>query len=57
MNTRFLWATGTYAVLALLALGYKPVEAHDAMRAALAVLGEPATVEELVRVALKQGAR
>jgi len=45
------------AVLALLALGYKPVEAHDAMRAALAVLGEPATVEELVRVALKQGAR
>jgi len=44
------------AVLALIALGFKPVEAHDAVRRALAVLGAPATVEDLVRACLKQGA-
>jgi Holliday junction resolvasome RuvABC DNA-binding subunit len=44
------------AVLALMALGYKQVEAHDTVRAAQAVLGESATVEELVRACLKKGA-
>ena len=43
------------AVLALLALGFKPVEAHEAVRAAQAVLGETATVEDLVRACLKKG--
>jgi holliday junction DNA helicase RuvA len=43
------------AVLALMALGFKQVEAHDSVRAAQAVLGETATVEELVRAALKKG--
>ena len=44
------------AVLALLALGFKQLEAHDAVRAAQAVLGEQATVESLVRACLKKGA-
>ena len=44
------------AVLALLALGFKQVEAHDAVRGAQAVLGGQATVEELVRACLKKGA-
>jgi len=44
------------AVLALMALGYKQVEAHDTVRAALAALGAQATVEELVRAGLKKGA-
>ena len=44
------------AVLALMALGFKQVEAHDAVRAAQAVLGAEATVEQLVRAALKKGA-
>ena len=44
------------AVLALVALGFKQVEAHDAVRGAQAVLGTQATVEELVRVCLKKGA-
>jgi Holliday junction DNA helicase RuvA len=44
------------AVLALVALGFKQVEAHDAVRGAQAVLGTEATVEELVRVCLKKGA-
>lgn len=44
------------AVLALMALGFKQVEAHDSVRAAQAMLGEPATVEELVRASLKKGA-
>ena len=44
------------AVLALVALGFKQVEAHDAVRGAQAVLGAQATVEELVRVCLKKGA-
>lgn len=42
------------AVLALIALDFKPPEAHDAVRAAQAVLGEQASVEELVRAALKR---
>jgi Holliday junction DNA helicase RuvA len=44
------------AMLALIALGFKQVEAHDAVRRALAVLGAQATVEDLVRACLKQGA-
>ena len=44
------------AALALSALGFKPVDAHEAVRAALAVLGEAASVEQLVRACLKRGA-
>lgn len=44
------------AVLALVALGFKQIEAHDSVRAAQAVLGTQATVEELVRTCLKKGA-
>lgn len=44
------------AVLALMALGFKQVEAHDTVRGAQAVLGVQATVEELVRASLKKGA-
>ena len=44
-------------VLALLALGFKPAEAHEAARAAQAVLGAQAGVEELVRASLKKSAR
>src|SRR5256885_641940 len=44
------------AVLALLALGFKPVEAHDAIRKAQAALGVQATVEDIVRACLKKGA-
>jgi holliday junction DNA helicase RuvA len=44
------------AVLALMALGFKQVEAHDTVRGAQAVLGSQATVEELVRASLKKGA-
>ncbi len=43
------------AVLALVALGFKQPEAHETVRAAQAMLGEKATVEELVRAALKKG--
>ncbi len=43
------------AVLALLALGFKQVEAHDSVRAAMAMLGVRATVEDLVRASLKKG--
>jgi len=43
------------AVLALLALGFKQPEAHESVRAAQAVLGEAASVEQLVRAALKKG--
>jgi Holliday junction DNA helicase RuvA len=43
------------AVLALAALGYKPVDAHDAVRGAAALLGATATLEQLVRTALKKG--
>ena len=44
------------AVLALMALGYRPVDAHEAIRAAQAALGPQASLEELVRVSLKKGA-
>ncbi|MBN2505687.1 MAG: Holliday junction branch migration protein RuvA [Verrucomicrobia bacterium] len=44
------------AVLALIALGFKPPEAHDAVRGARTALGAQATVEDLVRACLKQGA-
>ena len=43
------------AVLALMALGFKQVEAHDSVRAAQAMLGPQATVENLVRACLKKG--
>lgn len=43
------------AVLALIALGFKQVEAHDAVRASQAMLGAQATVEDLVRACLKKG--
>jgi len=44
------------AVLALMALGFKQIEAHDTVRAAQAMLGATATVEQLVRAALKKNA-
>ena len=44
------------ATLALVALGFKQVEAHEAVRAAAALLGLQATIEDLVRVCLKKGA-
>jgi len=43
------------AVLALMALGFKQVEAHDAVRSAQGAQGKQATVEDLVRAALKKG--
>ena len=43
------------AVLALMALGYKQIEAHDAVRAAQTAAGSKATVEDLVRACLKKG--
>jgi Holliday junction DNA helicase RuvA len=43
------------AVLALMALGFKQLEAHDAVRGTVAVLGPKSTVEELVRACLKKG--
>ena len=46
------------AVLALMALGFRQIDAHDAVRAASrnAGLGAKATVEDLVRACLKKGA-
>jgi holliday junction DNA helicase RuvA len=44
------------AVLALMALGFKPAEAHETVRATQAVLGPEAALEELVRASLKKGA-
>jgi len=44
------------AVLALLALGFKQIEAHDSVRKAQASLGANATIEELVRACLKKAA-
>jgi len=44
------------AVLALMALGFKQPEAHEAIRSTQAVLGPQASVEELVRASLKKGA-
>jgi Holliday junction DNA helicase RuvA len=43
------------AVLALMALGFKQAEAHESVRAAQAMLGDRAGVEDLVRAALKKG--
>lgn len=43
------------AVLALMALGFKQVEAHETVRGVAAVLGAQATVEDLVRACLKKG--
>jgi holliday junction DNA helicase RuvA len=45
------------AVLAMIALGYKPPESHDALRAVRAVLGPDAGTEELLRAALKEVSR
>ena len=42
------------AMLALMALGFKQIEAHDAVRAAQAMLGTKATIEDLVRACLKK---
>ena len=44
------------AVLALMALGFKQVEAHEIVRQVQGTLGPQATVEELVRASLKKGA-
>lgn len=44
------------AVLALMALGFKQIEAHDAVRGAQAAQGAQAGVEDLVRACLKKGA-
>jgi len=44
------------AILALMALGFKQVEAHDVVRAAAASLGPQVGVEDLVRACLKKGA-
>ena len=43
------------AVLALMALGFKQAEAHEAVRAASVMLGAAAGVEDLVRACLKKG--
>jgi holliday junction DNA helicase RuvA len=47
-------ARGADAVAALGALGLKPSDAHEAVRAALAMLGPDATVEQLVRACLRK---
>lgn len=44
------------AVLALMALGFKQVEAHDTVRKTQGTLGPQATVEDLVRACLRKGA-
>jgi holliday junction DNA helicase RuvA len=43
------------AVLALMALGFKQIDAHDTVRSAQNSLGAKATVEDLVRACLKKG--
>jgi len=43
------------ATLALMALGFKQIEAHDAVRAVQTMLGTAATVEQIVRACLKKG--
>jgi holliday junction DNA helicase RuvA len=43
------------AVLALMALGFKQIEAHDSVRKVQGILGAQATVEDLVRACLKKG--
>ena len=42
------------ATLALMALGFKQPDAHEAVRAALVMLGDKASVEQLVRASLKK---
>jgi Holliday junction DNA helicase RuvA len=44
------------AVLALMALGFKQIDAHETVRSAQNSLGAKATVEDLVRACLKKGA-
>lgn len=44
------------AVLALLALNFKPAQAQNAVREAYAALGPSATLEQLVRASIKQAA-
>jgi Holliday junction DNA helicase RuvA len=44
------------AVLALMALGFKQPDAHEGVRGAQVVLGESASVEDLVRACLRKGA-
>ena len=44
------------AVLALMALGFKQVEAHDSVRKVQSSMGTQASVEDLVRACLKKGA-
>jgi len=43
------------AVLALIALGVKQAEAHESVRKAMAMLGEQAQLEDIVRACLKKG--
>ena len=43
------------AVLALMALGFKQLDAHETVRQAQTSLGPEATVEDLVRACLKKG--
>lgn len=44
------------AVAALVALGFKPADATTSVRGAITLLGESASVEQLVRACLKRGA-
>jgi len=44
------------AVLALVALGFKQADAYEAVKASIALLGAQATLEQVVRAALKKGA-
>ena len=44
------------AVLALIALGFKQIEAHDTVRKAQSTLGPQASVEDLVRASLRKDA-
>ena len=43
------------AVLALIALGFKQIDAHDAVRSTQSSLGVEASIEDLVRACLKKG--
>lgn len=45
---------GADAVAALMALGIKPADAHDAVRGALAMLGADATAEQIIRASLRR---
>ena len=45
------------AVLALIALGFKQPEAHEAVRGVQAALGPRASAEDLVRASLKKGSQ